>query len=221
MMVYDEIDLGISGKVADHVGAALSKLSRNHQVLVITHLPQIASQADHHLLVSKSSDRGTTLTTAKFLTEPERVKAIAALIAGVNITDKALASASELLRVFVLGWWERIGSTSLSGIPKLMLSEARNFPELADFYYKEVIQRGEQVFRRALERGIESGEFRRVDIGYAVQVLLSPIVMLSVWRHSLGYCQSQPSDPLRYLETYLDLALAGLRSPAPTEKPDA
>ena len=98
MMVYDEIDLGISGKVADHVGAALSKLSRNHQVLVITHLPQIASQADHHLLVSKSSDRGTTLTTAKFLTEPERVKAIAALIAGVNITDKALASASELLR---------------------------------------------------------------------------------------------------------------------------
>ncbi len=146
---------------------------------------------------------------------------VRAIEEGEALVEQFKGSASELLRVFVLGWWERIGSTSLSGIPKLMLSEARNFPELADFYYKEVIQRGEQVFRRALERGIESGEFRRVDIGYAVQVLLSPIVMLSVWRHSLGYCQSQPSDPLRYLETYLDLALAGLRGPAQPEKPHA
>jgi DNA repair protein RecN (Recombination protein N) len=98
MMVYDEIDLGISGRVADHVGSALAGLAKNHQVLVITHLPQIASRADQHLLVTKSIDGDVTHTTAKFLSPAERVKAIAALIAGVHVTDKALASASELLR---------------------------------------------------------------------------------------------------------------------------
>lgn len=139
---------------------------------------------------------------------------VRAIEEGEALVEQFKGSASELLRVFVRGWWERIGSTSFSGIPKLMLSEARNFPELAEFYYQEVIQRGEMVFRRALERGIESGEFRRVDVGYAVQVLLSPIVMLSVWRHSLGYCERAPSDPLHYLEAYLDLALGGLRAAA-------
>ena len=98
LMVYDEIDLGISGRVADHVGVALSALSKHHQVLVITHLPQIASRADQHLLVTKAVQAGSTHTTAKFLSPAERVEAIAALIAGVHITDKALASASELLR---------------------------------------------------------------------------------------------------------------------------
>ncbi len=98
MMIYDEIDLGISGRVADHVGTALAGLAKHHQVLAITHLPQIASRADQHLLVTKTIERGKTHTTAKFLTPGERVEAVAALIAGVHITDKALASASELLR---------------------------------------------------------------------------------------------------------------------------
>jgi DNA repair protein RecN (Recombination protein N) len=98
MMIYDEIDLGISGKVADRVGTALSGLAQHHQVLVITHLPQIASCADHHLLVTKQTERGKTYTSVRYLNPEERVEAVASLIAGVNITDKALASASELLR---------------------------------------------------------------------------------------------------------------------------
>jgi DNA repair protein RecN (Recombination protein N) len=98
MMVYDEIDLGISGRVADQVGKVLSGLARRHQVLVITHLPQIASQADYHLAVRKESDRTSTSTTARFLSGDERVQAVAALIAGANITEKSLASAGELLR---------------------------------------------------------------------------------------------------------------------------
>ncbi|HEY3295883.1 MAG TPA: DNA repair protein RecN [bacterium] len=98
MMVYDEIDLGISGRVADQVGKALAHLSRRHQVLVITHLPQIASRADQHLAIRKSSHGDTTETTARFLSDDERIQAIAALIAGAKITDQSLASASELLR---------------------------------------------------------------------------------------------------------------------------
>jgi DNA repair protein RecN (Recombination protein N) len=98
LIVYDEIDLGISGRVADQVGRALAQLARRHQVMVVTHLPQIASRADHQLAIEKIARGRSVETTARFLTEEERVQAIAALIAGAKVTDKSLASASELLR---------------------------------------------------------------------------------------------------------------------------
>jgi DNA repair protein RecN (Recombination protein N) len=98
LMVYDEMDLGISGRVADQVGKALHRLARRHQVIVVTHLPQIASRADHHLAVYKSTRDGAAETTAKFISGDERVQAVAALIAGAKVTEKSLASASELLR---------------------------------------------------------------------------------------------------------------------------
>jgi DNA repair protein RecN (Recombination protein N) len=98
LMVYDEMDLGISGRVADQVGKALHRLARRHQVIVVTHLPQIASRADHHLAVYKSTRDGGAETTAKFISGEERVQAVAALIAGAKVTEKSLASASELLR---------------------------------------------------------------------------------------------------------------------------
>lgn len=142
---------------------------------------------------------------------------VRAIEEGEAIVEQFQGAAGELVRTIVLGWWERIGSTSLSGIPKLMLSEARNFPELAAFYHSEVIERASRMFRRALERGIDAGEFRAVDIDYTVQVMLSPLVMLSVWQDSLGCCAREFTDPLRYLEAYLDLALAGLRGPVSSE----
>ena len=96
-MIYDEIDLGISGKVADQAGDALIKLAEGHQVLVITHLPQIAAKSDYHLTVEKSISGHLTQTTARYLKEKEQVAAIGALIAGSEVTDKALQSADELI----------------------------------------------------------------------------------------------------------------------------
>lgn len=98
LMVYDEMDLGISGRVADQVGRELHKLAKRHQVIVVTHLPQIASRADHHLLVSKTAHGNSAETTAEFLSGEERIHAVAMLIAGAKVTEKALASAGELLR---------------------------------------------------------------------------------------------------------------------------
>jgi DNA repair protein RecN (Recombination protein N) len=98
LLVYDEIDLGISGRVADQVGKALAAIARRHQVLVITHLPQIASRADQQISVKKATRGTTTTVTAAALQDDERVREIAALIAGSRITDQALASASELLK---------------------------------------------------------------------------------------------------------------------------
>ncbi len=136
---------------------------------------------------------------------------VRAIEEGEALIEQFKGTAADLVRAIVIGWWERIGSTPLSGIPKLMLSEARNFPELAEFYRLEVIERGSRAFRRAIERGVQAGEFRALDIDYTVQVMLAPLIMLAVWRHSLGCCEPQPSDPARYLQAYLDLALAGLR----------
>jgi AcrR family transcriptional regulator len=122
-------------------------------------------------------------------------------------------SAAELLRVLYQGWWESIGSTKLSGIPKLMISEAQNFPELARFYYAEVIQRGSNLFMQTIERGIERGEFRRVNVDYTCRALVAPLIMRAILEHSFLPCAG-PEDfnVPAYFEHTLALLLNGLRA---------
>ena len=135
---------------------------------------------------------------------------VPAIVEAEKLVERFEGSAAELFRQLVMGWWKVIGDSRLSAIPKIMISEARNFPEIADFYHEEVIQRGSGMFVRALERGVATGEFRDVDVRYATRVLSSPLVMLAVWKHSLGCCEREQADPQVFLETYLDLALRGL-----------
>ena len=73
-----------------------------------------------------------------------------------------------MLRYCMKVWWERIGATRASGITKLIISEARNFPEIAAFYQQEVIEPGQKLIRRILQRGVDRGEFRVVDMDYAI-----------------------------------------------------
>src|ERR1700694_754526 len=79
---------------------------------------------------------------------------------GEQMVAQHHGSAADLFSELVRKWWELIGETSLSGIPKLMMAEAGNFPVLARFYYDEVISRGQRLMARALERGVESGALR-------------------------------------------------------------
>lgn len=97
LLVYDEIDLGISGRVAAAVASLLYDLGRAQQLIVVTHLPQIAARAEHHLQVSKSTSRNRTVTKAVMLKPEQRAEAVAALLAGSEISDSALAAADELL----------------------------------------------------------------------------------------------------------------------------
>ncbi|MCU0898117.1 MAG: TetR/AcrR family transcriptional regulator [Burkholderiales bacterium] len=138
---------------------------------------------------------------------------VPALVEAEKLVAEFDGPAADLFRQIVLGWWQLIGDTRLSAIPKIMISEARNFPEIADFYYEEVIERGTGLFVRALERGVATGEFRDLDVRYATRVLSSPLVMLAVWKHSLGCCEREQADPQVFLATYLDIALRGLTSP--------
>jgi DNA repair protein RecN (Recombination protein N) len=96
-LIFDEIDVGIGGEVAEAVGQALKALARSHQVLCITHLHQIASLADEHLLVRKEQREGRTETVIRNLSDPERVAEIARMMAGEKITKITLDHAREML----------------------------------------------------------------------------------------------------------------------------
>ena len=121
-------------------------------------------------------------------------------------------STSELLRYCYKVWWERIGATKASGITKLMLSEAQNFPEIVQFYQQEVILPGQALIRRILQRGVDRGEFRPISLDYMVHVVLAPMIFLMMWKHSLAVCIPQAAGlrPELFIETQIDSVLHGL-----------
>ena len=94
-LVFDEIDAGISGQAAEKVSEALEKLSKDKQVICITHLPQIASKADHHIYISKKIDNEKTVVSARYLSEDEKVNAIAELFSGEIIPSEGLNTAKQ------------------------------------------------------------------------------------------------------------------------------
>ena len=118
----------------------------------------------------------------------------------------------EMVRYCMRIWWERIGATRASGITKLIISEARNFPDIAAFYQQEVIRPGTDLVRRILERGMARGEFRPMDIEYTVFSIVAPMIFLIMMKHSLGACvpQDYQLDPERYIEVQVDNLLSGL-----------
>jgi DNA repair protein RecN (Recombination protein N) len=97
-LIFDEIDSGISGEAARQVGILMGELASSHQVISITHQPQIAAKADHHLYVYKQEFNGVVNTDVKLLTKDESVLAIAKMLAGENPSDAALANAREMMR---------------------------------------------------------------------------------------------------------------------------
>lgn len=118
-------------------------------------------------------------------------------------------SSSQLLRTLLMGWWQQIGSTRLAGVVKLVISESRNFPDIAQYYHDRVIVRGRSLLRAALERGIAQGEFREMDVESCIDVAIAPLLMLVVWDYSLCICGHNIA-PDRYLSTHFDLLVNGL-----------
>lgn len=118
---------------------------------------------------------------------------------------------ADLLRSVVMNWSRQIGVSKASGLGKLMLAEAGNFPDLAAFYRDEVMRRTVQMISSIVERGVSRGDFRKVDIPQMTQVLIAPMMMLNVWRHSaVAPGENGALQPEAYLENLLDLILNGL-----------
>jgi len=99
MLVFDEIDTGISGRISQKVGIAMKNLASFHQIIAITHQPQIAALADAHLSVVKIESDGRSKVTASFLPIEKRIREIAKLLSGEKITEASLESARELMHV--------------------------------------------------------------------------------------------------------------------------
>ncbi len=96
-LIFDEIDTGVSGKTSQKIGMKLRALSKNNQVICVTHSAQIAAEAHHHFLIKKSEVDGRVETTVEELNRDGRIKEIARIMGGVNITEKLLDSATEML----------------------------------------------------------------------------------------------------------------------------
>jgi DNA repair protein RecN (Recombination protein N) len=97
LLIFDEIDTGVSGRIAQKVGKALKALANFYQVISITHLPQIAGLADHHFTVEKSTNDGRVVSSIKKLNENNRVREVAKLMSGENVTEASLEGARELI----------------------------------------------------------------------------------------------------------------------------
>jgi TetR/AcrR family transcriptional regulator len=121
-------------------------------------------------------------------------------------------SSAEMMGYCMTTWWERVGATKASGINKLMVSEAQNFPELAAFYQQEVIAPGHSLIRRILQRGIARAEFRAMDLDYAVYSVTAPMIFLILAKHSMGVCVQAnfELDPKKYIASQLATILHGI-----------
>jgi DNA repair protein RecN (Recombination protein N) len=98
-LIFDEIDTGISGRTAQVVGEKISKISSKHQVISISHLPQIAALADSHYLIHKGMSNNKSITTITRLTDEERVMEMARILGGVNVTETTMNHAREMLEM--------------------------------------------------------------------------------------------------------------------------
>ena len=119
---------------------------------------------------------------------------------------------TELLPHLMNQWWRRIGETRASGICKLIVSEVRNFPDIAAFYLEEVVLPAERMFAGVIQLGIDRGEFKPVPIRETVHALIAPMLFMMLHKHSMGCCQTPDRviDPQRLIAVQLDLALNGL-----------
>jgi DNA repair protein RecN (Recombination protein N) len=95
--VFDEIDAGLGGQVAQQIGECLREVGREQQVIAITHLASVAARADHHFVIEKEIVRGVTITSVRSLTGTERVREIARMLAGNDVTEESRALAKQLL----------------------------------------------------------------------------------------------------------------------------
>lgn len=129
--------------------------------------------------------------------------AIEAMVAGHT------GSSAELLRRIAERALQLIES-DIAAIPKLVLAESGNFPAIARLYAEEVARRGMALLEGVFARGMERGEFRRLDPHSVLPLFSGPLLVMALWRHSLGRHTDIRFDPRQVIETHLDVFLRGL-----------
>jgi TetR/AcrR family transcriptional regulator len=141
-----------------------------------------------------------------------RHNVVAPVTQGAAEVAQFQGSSGDLVEWMMLQWWRRYGATKASGISKLIMSEASNFPDLVDFFRTEVITPAHALVRSALQRGIDQGEFRTVDVDLTLHSVMSPLLFLIMWKHSMGPCCPihEQIDPEAFISQHAQLLARGL-----------
>jgi AcrR family transcriptional regulator len=134
---------------------------------------------------------------------------VASIARGEALVAESADPAPVLLERLVRQWSELI-PTPASAIPKLMLAEAGNFPELARFYLEEVVSRGRELIRGVIRKAIERREFRSADLETSAYCVMAPLVLAMQWRHSFAPHDSETLDAKALADTHVQLLLRGL-----------
>ncbi|WMW79403.1 TetR/AcrR family transcriptional regulator [Undibacterium cyanobacteriorum] len=131
-----------------------------------------------------------------------------------SVIEQFEGSSEELFRLVIHTWWDNVGASKLSGLPKLMMAEAGNFPDLARFYQEEVVDRGERLVATMLKRGIDRGDILPMDLTIAPRILIAPMIMMMIWKHSNGVCAVEEEKLPEYLQCYIDMSLRSILASA-------
>ena len=151
----------------------------------------------------------------------ELLKAVIAQFVSARIQQTAVqveqyqGPLAPLLTETLVQWWQEMVESPASGTFKLMIGEARNFPEIAAFYVREVIEPGHQLVAGILTRGIVAGEFRPVDVESAVHSLLLPMIMVCTHKHAFGACTTNAIDAPKFIAEHVQLVVRGLLKTPP------
>lgn len=134
------------------------------------------------------------------------------IVESADLVDQHEGPAAELLQDLAKTWWSRVGQSQAAGIIKLIVAEAANFPDLAQFYMDEVVAPCHALLGRAVQRGIDRGEFRPMDVSSVVMALVAPVQFLVLYQQCAAACAATPvpMEPDLFIRTQIELLLRGL-----------
>lgn len=131
-----------------------------------------------------------------------------------SMVNASTGSQADLLRQLINGWWLGVACSSLSAIPKIITSEAGNFPELARYFTLNVVTRSRKLFSRVIDRGMQRGEFRQYDADTVARLVIAPLVQATIWMHSLKPYDDDAGTQ-QYLQLHCEFILNSLLQDAP------
>ncbi len=139
---------------------------------------------------------------------------------GAAIAGRFEGSAGDLLRTVLTDWWGQLYDSPAAGVFKIVITEVRNFPDIAHYYASQVIEPAHALLGAIVRKGMAAGEFRTVDVDNAVHSLVLPLVMVCLHRHSLGACAVDwHLDGHAFITQHVNLVLDGLCCQTPADSP--
>jgi AcrR family transcriptional regulator len=134
-----------------------------------------------------------------------------ALEAGEALAADHSLRPAEALRAFIFWWWEKVGASELGALPKLLVAEVGNFPELGKWFHENLIMRGKRAAASIIERGVASGEFRRVEPADVARIMFAQMFSYVLWRRAFGPAMTDLPEPEAYFATVVDVLINGLK----------